>query len=147
MKSMQAVAGLVAIVISALAYGEQPVIDVYKSPHCGCCTKWEAILRESGFTVHSHPTENMSEVKSRFGVPAQLASCHTGVVNGYFIEGHVPAGDIHRLLEEAPEVRGLSVPGMPAGENVPGMETRPGNAKFDVWVVREGDARIFSRHE
>lgn len=136
-----------AVLFCAIAQGAQPVIEVYKSPHCGCCTRWEAILEEHGFEVISHKTGDMPAVKAELGVPGRLASCHTGVIDGYFIEGHVPAADILRLLAEKPEIRGLSVPGMPAGENVPGMETRPGNAKFDVWAVGESDASIYSRHE
>lgn len=138
---------LLALLAAPLAAAEQPVIEVYKSPHCGCCTRWEAILEEEGFKVISHKTEQMSEVKRRLGVPQQMASCHTGYINGYFIEGHVPVSDIRRLIEEQPEIQGLSVPGMPAGENVPGMETRPGNAQFDVYEVRHDAARVFSRHQ
>lgn len=139
--------GLITLLCSGFAYAEAPVVEVFKSPHCGCCTRWEAILEENGFEVISHPTENMSAVKQRLGVPPQMASCHTGIINGYFIEGHVPVSDIRRLLEEQPEVQGLAVPGMPAGQNVPGMETRPGNAQFDVWAVRSQEAKVFSRQE
>lgn len=147
MKSLRCFIGWLSILFCGFAQAAQPVIDVYKSPHCSCCTKWEAILEENGFEVISHPTEDMSSVKARLGVPGQLASCHTATVQGYFIEGHVPVSDILRLLEEKPEIHGLSVPGMPAGDNVPGMETRPGNAKFDVWAVGESGARVFSHHE
>ncbi len=139
--------GLIAFLSCAIAQAAPPVIEVYKSPHCSCCTRWESILEDHGFEVISHKTGDMPAVKARLGVPGKLASCHTGVIDGYFVEGHVPAADILRMLAEKPEIRGLSVPGMPAGENVPGMETRPGNAKFDVWAVGESDAKIFSRHE
>ena len=147
MKPLKWLAGLSSILICSLVNGAEPVIEVFKSPHCSCCSRWEAILEENGYQVISHPTDEMRAVKSRLGVPDQLASCHTAVVQGYFLEGHVPVSDIRRLIAEQPEIHGLSVPGMPAGENVPGMETRPGNAKFKVWAVEDGRARVFSRHE
>ncbi len=147
MRLLQTALVVLIALIPPLAHAEQPVIEVYKSPHCSCCTRWEEILEENGFEVVSHATEDMSPVKQRFGVPRQLASCHTGFIDGYFIEGHVPVSDIQRLLKERPDVQGISAPGMPAGENVPGMETRPGNARFDVWAVQGDSARIFSRHE
>jgi len=107
--------------VPGLALADAPQATVYKSPYCGCCTDWEDHLREYGFEVESVERNDMNPVKQRFGVTRELASCHTAKVDGYVIEGHVPAEDILRLLEERPEgVRGLAVPGMPAGS--PGME-------------------------
>ena len=103
---------------SEAAHGAE--ITVYKSPTCGCCTKWVDHLRASGFNVTAHDTADMASVKAKLGVPDGMASCHTAVVSGYVIEGHVPAADIQRLLEEKPKVAGLAVPGMPMGS--PGME-------------------------
>ncbi|KHF25104.1 metal-binding protein [Solemya velum gill symbiont] len=115
----------------------QPVeaaeVIVYKSPTCGCCNEWVDHLRSNGFTVSTRDRSNMQPIKQEFGVQAGLQSCHTATVDGYFIEGHVPAKDIKRLLSEKPEISGLTVPGMPMGS--PGME---GHRK-DSYAVLEVD--------
>lgn len=95
-------------------------ITVYKSPTCGCCSDWIAHLEEAGFTVEAVDREDMAAIKAQHQVPARLQSCHTALVDGYVIEGHVPAKEIHRLLTERPPITGLAVPGMPIGS--PGME-------------------------
>ncbi|WP_326849038.1 DUF411 domain-containing protein [Solemya velum gill symbiont] len=115
----------------------QPVeaaeVIVYKSPTCGCCNEWVDHLRSNGFTVSTRDRSNMQPIKQEFGVQAGLQSCHTATVDGYFIEGHVPAKDIKRLLSEKPEISGLTVLGMPMGS--PGME---GHRK-DSYAVLEVD--------
>jgi len=119
-------------------------ILVYKSPTCGCCTAWVDHLNASGFEVTARNVADVAPIKERYGIPARLASCHTGVVGGYAIEGHVPAADIQRLLREKPKAIGLAVPGMPMGS--PGME---GSRKdrFDVMLVAQGGAsRVYARH-
>ena len=110
---------------AALAVGRSgsarglPTVAVTKDPSCGCCAKWVDHLRQAGFTVTV--TEGpVTAVKARLGVPRELASCHTALVDGYVVEGHVPADAIKRLLAERPNGTGLAVPGMPAGS--PGME-------------------------
>ena len=108
--------GLLAM--SALAQAGQ-TIDVYRDPNCGCCKEWISHLRDNGFSVNDHVEPNMSAVKQRLGVAPRLASCHTGVIDGKFVEGHVPAEQI-QLLAKRPDLRGLAVPGMPMGS--PGME-------------------------
>lgn len=100
--------------------GSDPELLVYRSPTCGCCAKWVDHMREAGFEVNVEETMEMSGVKTRTGVPLELSSCHTTVVGDYVIEGHVPADVVKRFLEEAPEVKGIAVPGMPTGS--PGME-------------------------
>ena len=95
-------------------------ITVYKTPTCGCCGKWVDHLRENGFSVVTKTVDNVAPVKSANNLPPGLASCHTGIVDGYVIEGHVPAEVIKRLLEEKPDILGIAVPGMPPGS--PGME-------------------------
>lgn len=95
-------------------------ITVYKSPTCGCCTKWEEHLKEHGFKVQSNKVSNMNSIKSTKGIPRGLQSCHTAEINGYLIEGHVPAKAILSMLEKKPKIKGLAVPGMPIGS--PGME-------------------------
>ena len=97
-----------------------PEITVYKRATCGCCKAWVAHLKAAGFQVITHDTEDLDAVMTETGVPRPLAACHTAVVQGYAIEGHVPADLIRRLLRERPKVAGLAVPGMPAGS--PGME-------------------------
>jgi hypothetical protein len=111
-------------------YAAGPVITVYKDPNCGCCSIWVEHLRKNGFEVTVHDVDNMAEYKRKYGVPASLQSCHTGVVNGYTIEGHVPAAEIHRLLKERPKSKGLAVPGMPIGS--PGMEAGTSSQRYSV---------------
>ncbi|KGM57624.1 copper amine oxidase [Lysobacter arseniciresistens ZS79] len=119
---------------------------VHKSPSCGCCVHWVEHMREAGFTVEVRDVDNVQAVKDRVGVPTGKASCHTAEVGGYFIEGHVPAADVKRLLAEAPEARGLTVPGMPAGS--PGMELPDGRVQpYAVELVaNDGSTTEFSRH-
>lgn len=99
--------------------GEALVIDVHRDANCGCCKAWISHLQDNGFTVNDHVEADMVAVKQRLGVPPRLASCHTGVIDGKFVEGHVPAADILRLRQR-PDLIGAAVPGMPVGS--PGME-------------------------
>jgi hypothetical protein len=98
---------------------EALTIDVHRDANCGCCKAWISHLQDNGFTVNDHVEADMSAVKQRLGVPPRLASCHTGVIDGKFVEGHVPAADILKLRER-PDLLGAAVPGMPMGS--PGME-------------------------
>ncbi|MEE1925370.1 DUF411 domain-containing protein [Pseudomonas sp. 148P] len=116
LKNKLAILGLLAL--SSLAQAAQ-TIDVYRDPNCGCCKEWITHLRDNGFTVNDHVEPNMSAVKQKLGVAPRLASCHTGVINGQFIEGHVPAEQI-AVLGKRPDLKGIAVPGMPMGS--PGME-------------------------
>jgi hypothetical protein len=111
-------------VVAGLGAAPQPgpAITVYKSATCGCCKQWVAHLQAAGFRVITHDTEDLDAVMTETGVPRQLAACHTAVVGGYTIEGHVPADLIQRLLKERPHVAGLAVPGMPARS--PGMDSK-----------------------
>lgn len=97
----------------------QPVV-MYKSPTCTCCEKWADHLRRAGFQVETQVVQNLVQVKAQYGIGYRLESCHTAVVEGYVLEGHVPAKAVQRLLTERPAITGLSVPGMPIGS--PGME-------------------------
>jgi len=99
---------------------KKPTITVYKDPSCGCCKNWIEHLIKHGYRVDAKDSPNMAEIKHTLGVPDAVTSCHTAMVNGYLIEGHVPAADIDRLLVKKPHIAGLAVPGMPAGS--PGME-------------------------
>ena len=114
------------------AADQQPTIHVYKTPTCGCCSKWIDSLRAEGFTVEATDMPDLTTLKAANGVPRQLASCHTALVSGYIVEGHVPAADLKRLLREKPAVAGLSVPGMPLGS--PGME-HPDPSRHEAYEV------------
>lgn len=120
-----------AKVAAAAPAGPTVEVTVYKSPTCGCCTKWEEHLRENGFRVVSVPREDMDAIKREHGVPKGLQSCHTALVNGYAVEGHVPADVIRKLLTERPRVKGVAVPGMPMGS--PGMEG-PHKDAYEVYT-------------
>jgi hypothetical protein len=121
-------------------------LTVYKSPTCGCCTKWVDHVKAAGFKTVVHDMEDVDEVKDNLGVPKVLRSCHTAQVNQYLIEGHVPAEDIRRLLGEKPKVAGLAAPGMPAsspGMAVPGKPAVP----YEVLAFRlDGKTEVYARH-
>ena len=122
-----------------------PAITVYKDPTCGCCSKWVEHLSQNGFDTKTIQMPDVSDVKKKNGVPEGARSCHTGLVGGYVIEGHVPAADIKQLLKQRPRgVIGLAVPGMPVGS--PGMEVSGGRVQaFDVLAFdKSGKTTVFS---
>ena len=119
-----------------------PTVTVYKSPTCGCCTKWVDHMRANGFDVTATNVEDMAAVKQKYGVPDKAGSCHTSLVGGYVIEGHVPADVVKRLLAERPKVVGLAVPGMPA--SAPGMDI-PGQPYTIVGFDRAGTLTVYER--
>ncbi|MCC6633733.1 MAG: DUF411 domain-containing protein [Gammaproteobacteria bacterium] len=124
----------------------QSVLVVYKNESCGCCSEWVKHVERAGFKVEVHNESNLNDVKVRLGVPPAKGSCHTAEIDGYLIEGHVPAEDIRRLLAERPDARGLVVAGMPAGS--PGMEVPGGHVDpYTVELVeRDGTTKPFSVH-
>ncbi|RDC74172.1 DUF411 domain-containing protein [Rhodovulum sp. 12E13] len=125
-----------------------PPIHVLKDPNCGCCSAWMEILAREGFAVTSEPSRGTAlfRAKADAGVPADMASCHTAFVEGYVIEGHVPPGDIRRLLAEQPDAVGLAVPGMPYGS--PGMGPESRREAYDVHLIRrDGTTEVFTRYE
>ncbi len=143
-------AGLLAMIVTlffsatvSLAEGPQ-TMTVWKTPWCGCCGNWVRHMEEAGFEVDVREIEDLDVVKRQAGIPEKLQSCHTATVDGYIIEGHVPAPDVKRLLQERPKVGGLAVPGMPSGS--PGME----NGQFDAYEVltfsRNGETAVFNRY-
>jgi hypothetical protein len=136
-----AVAAFAAGVTLAGAAAAQE-ITVYKSPACGCCGKWIEHMRNNGFDVRDIAAIN--SVKTRYGVPTDMRSCHTGVVEGYVIEGHVPASDIRRLLNERPKVAGLPAPGMPIG--APGMEVAKAQPYTVMSFEKDGATAVFAKH-
>ena len=123
-----------------------PQMTVYRSASCGCCTSWGSHIASAGYRIEDHVIENMDAVKKARGISPQQASCHTAVVEGYVIEGHVPASAIKRLLMERPNIRGLAVPGMPMGS--PGMEVAGVKAeRFEVVAIaHDGTTSIFARY-
>lgn len=135
---------LISLMSPALGW-TQPLVEVFKSPRCGCCTKWVDHLRANGFDVKVEETDNLQPIKEKALIPAGKGSCHTAFVDGYVIEGHVPASDIKRLLEEKPTAQGLTVPGMPIGS--PGMEMGDQKAKYEVLMFQDdGATEVFSQH-
>jgi hypothetical protein len=121
-----------------------PQVEVYKSATCGCCGRWVEHMREAGFEVATHDIADVPAQRARLGMPSGLAACHTAVVSGYLVEGHVPAADVKLLLAQKPKAVGLAVPGMPKGS--PGMEAATPSA-YDVLLVgRDGIVRTFASH-
>ena len=129
---------------STRAAAKKPHLLVYKSPTCGCCAKWVEHVNAAGFTSETTNLPDVSPIKTKHGVPAQLASCHTSLVDGYVIEGHVPAEDIRRLLRDRPAIVGLAAPGMPAGS--PGMDV-PNSPPYQVLSFdKQGRTAVFATH-
>jgi len=125
----------------------KPEVVMYKSPTCECCTGWAEHLRQAGFHVVENKREDMTAVKSEYGVPDKLASCHTALIAGYIIEGHVPATDVERLLKERPNVAGLTAPGMPMKS--PGMQAAGQKPRgYDVLsFTKDGQTKVFRHYE
>jgi hypothetical protein len=140
---------LAALPFASLA--QQPakvLVEVWKDPNCGCCKDWVKHLETNGFAVKVNDTGN-NAMRAKLGIPVKLGSCHTALVGGYAVEGHVPAADIRRLLKDKPKAVGLSVPGMPVGS--PGMDGAVyGNRRdpYDVVLVldKDGNTRVFSSY-
>lgn len=119
-------------------------IVVYKSPTCGCCKKWVDHLRSNGFSVDVRERNNMQPIKQEEGIQPQHQSCHTAKIDGYFIEGHVPANDIKRLISEKPSIAGLAVPGMPMGS--PGMEGHRKDSYSVLAVDAKNSTTVFAQY-
>jgi hypothetical protein len=146
MKKRSLYYGLVALPLLLAFYlsAAGPEVTVYKVSTCGCCAKWVEHLKAAGFSVTVHEIEDTTEISRKSGVPEQMHSCHTALVDGYTIEGHVPASDIQRLLKERPQAKGLAVPGMPLGS--PGMEGSRKDA-YDVMLFTEdGKTSVFQKY-
>ena len=140
-------AGLFSLGAIEMTGGTPPAPEMvaYKTRTCGCCGKWVEHLEENGFDVTVHSVNNLTPVREKYGVPRDLRSCHTAEVGGYVVEGHIPAEDIHRLLQERPEGRGIAVPGMPIGS--PGMEQGSRQDPYAVILFGEDGARsVFATH-
>lgn len=141
---------LAALPLGALAQQARPartLVEVWKDPNCGCCKDWVSHLEQAGFAVKVNETGNEA-MRAKLGIPQKLGSCHTALVGGYAVEGHVPAADIRRLLKERPQAIGLSVPGMPVGS--PGMDAPAYGGRrdpFDVLLVlKSGEPKVYASY-
>lgn len=138
-------AGAAAAALPAFAANPLPQVEVFKSPTCGCCGAWVDHLKAAGFPVKVVEVGDTAATRKRHGLPDKFGSCHTGIVNGYVIEGHVPAADVKRLLTMRPVAIGLAVPGMPVGS--PGMEHGNRVDPYDVLLIdKRGRETVFARY-
>ena len=144
LRDMLIVIGLALAPIAASQSGEGASVTVYKSPTCGCCAKWADYLAADGFDVTTVDRDDLESVKNAHAVPPRLHSCHTAVVGGYVIEGHVPARDIRRLLDERPNLIGLSAPGMPPLS--PGMGSIEPRDYDVIGFDADGNVVVYSRY-
>ncbi|MEP7281311.1 MAG: DUF411 domain-containing protein [Rubrivivax sp.] len=144
--------GLAALSLPGVARSQgrpdaTPLVEVWKSPSCGCCKDWVAHLQANGFQVRVHDTGNTA-MRAQLGIAEKYGSCHTARVGGYALEGHVPAADIRRLLKQAPTAAGLAVPGMPVGS--PGMDGPAYGGRRDPYdvllIAKDGSATVFQSH-
>ena len=124
---------------------DAPQMVVYKTSTCQCCSRWLAHLHDHGIATRVELTSDLAPIRSKLGVPESLASCHTGVLGAYLVEGHVPAEDIQRMLKAKPSAKGIAVPGMPVGS--PGMEMGDRHDPYDVLLFDgTGKTQIFAHH-
>jgi hypothetical protein len=142
---LKACSALLAVApFSAFAALKGTKVKIYKSPTCGCCSKWAQHLSAAGFEVDAENVADVNHYKLGYGVPVGLYSCHTAVVEGYVIEGHVPVSDIIMLLDEKPAIDGIAVPGMPMGS--PGMES-PNPEAYEVFTFKDKQVgAVFATH-
>jgi hypothetical protein len=139
--SLVAVLGALSLLLTQQTVAAD--IVVYKSPTCGCCGKWVEHMEKAGFSVDVENMSDVAPIKRELGVPGRMQSCHTAKVGDYFVEGHVPADLVKRLLADKPDIKGLTVPGMPMGS--PGMEG-PRKDSYDVIAVgKDGGYRVYAR--
>ena len=140
--------GLILAAIPAVACAKPAKaakLTIYKSPYCGCCGAWVDHIKASGIRTAVHELEDVTPLATKLGVPDNLRSCHTAAIGGYFVEGHVPAAVIRKLLRERPKARGITVPGMPIGS--PGMEQGDRRDAYDTrLVLHDGSSRVFVKH-
>ena len=133
---------LAGVIVAAQA--KLPTVIVYKTPTCGCCTKWVEHLQAAGFKVETQHRDDLTSIRQQQKVPPTATSCHTALVGPYVVEGHVPAADVKKLLAEKPAVKGIAVPGMPMGS--PGMEgAEPAEVRHDR-LHRSGKTSVFAKH-
>ncbi len=132
------------VVVAAQTTPTLPTVLVYKTPTCGCCTKWVEHLQAAGFTVETQHRDDLTPIRQANKVPPTATSCHTALVGSYVVEGHVPAVDVKRLLAEKPKVKGIAVPGMPIGS--PGMEGGTPQKYNTLSFTEDGKTSVFASH-
>jgi hypothetical protein len=133
--------GLVLLAGANITRAEPVAVEMYKNPQCGCCEQYAKYLRRHGFKVAVTETHEMSTISRQHGVPEKLAGCHTMLIEGYVVEGHVPVGAIRKLISERPRIKGISLPGMPEGS--PGM-TGEKVAPFEILEITDGEKKVFA---
>jgi len=144
MKTIRLTLACVLLSANAVLAEGNPRVEVFKSASCGCCGGWVEHMRKNGFEVTTHDVADVPAERKKLGMPERLGSCHSAKVNGYVLEGHVPAADVRRLLKEKPKALGLAVPSMPPGS--PGMEG-PTPVPYDTLLVgRDGSTRVYASH-
>lgn len=126
---------------TAIARAEPPAATMYVNPQCSCCQGHAAYLKQNGFNINVKQTHDMSLIRRQHGVPAKLVGCHVMLIDGYVVEGHVPASAIKKLLAERPSIKGISLPGMPEGS--PGMTGRK-SEPFTIYEISEGEPKVFA---
>ena len=142
---LSAVLSILAVATAFASDATPKDIVVYKNPECGCCTKWVKYLQDNDYNVTIEHTRDVLAVKQRLGVPEKLAACHTAVIDGYVVEGHITHRDIKRLLLFRPDITGIAVPGMPIG--TPGMESGDTMQSYDVISFDDqGNTQVFVAH-
>jgi hypothetical protein len=140
-RNLLALSVLVIALTGGPTNAEQPyAATLYKNPECSCCEGYAAYLRENGFDVTVKPTHDLPLIKRQYGVPSELEGCHTTLVGGYVIEGHVPVNTLIRLLTEKPAIKGISLPGMPAGS--PGMFGKKAGP-FTIYEITDGPTAVY----
>ena len=136
---------LLGLPLMSLAVTKTPLITVWKTPNCGCCKEWVTHLQTNGFEVLTRDVDDTGPIRKKAGLAEKFGSCHTAMLDGYVLEGHVPAQDIRRLLRERPKALGLAVPGMPVGS--PGMEMGAARDAYDVvLVLKDGSSKTFQSY-
>jgi hypothetical protein len=151
-KKLLAIAGLGLALLVALAFGvlnsirvapsqAKAWVQLYKNPQCHCCEGYASYLRNHGYEVTTTPTHNLSLIRRQHGVPEKLAGCHTTIVGGYVVEGHVPVATLDKLLAEHPKIKGVSLPGMPDGS--PGMTGRK-SEPFTIYEISDSEAKVYA---
>ena len=136
---------IISLLFSGTTFAQAtPVVEVFKSPSCGCCGAWITHLRQNGFTVNSHDVDDVPAKRKQLGMPDKFGSCHSAKIGSYVIEGHVPASDIRLLLKQKPQVIGLAVPSMVPGS--PGMEGAQARPYNTLLVKRDDSYSVFASH-
>ncbi|HKP29353.1 MAG TPA: DUF411 domain-containing protein [Gemmatimonadales bacterium] len=145
-KKLILLGGALAVLVAAASppASQSASMTVYKTPTCGCCAKWVEHMKSAGFKVQVQDMDDLTEIKQASGVPIPIRTCHTAVVSGYVIEGHVPADLVKKMLAEKPKMTGIAVPGMPVGS--PGMESGNEKSPYDVVLFdKTGKTTVYAK--